>query len=146
MQRKRRAEMVGAYAGRPSWHELGVDSREGEALRYGTRDLPTREVLPFKLPGSRTKYADAEFSHNTIEERIRTRVWMELTPEEARESRYMCRELIHQDSDWRRTSVSDLSHLSKHWDAHPTKLDSCCVFQIPKRMTTLQENKKGEEA
>jgi hypothetical protein len=86
MQGERRAEMVGNYAGRQSWHELGVDSREGEALRYSTRDLPTQDVSPFKLLGSRTKYADAEFLQNTIEEMIRTRVWMELTPEEARES------------------------------------------------------------
>jgi hypothetical protein len=75
------------------WHELGVDYRDGEVLRYGIRDLPMRDVAPFNLPGSRTKDADAEFMQNPIEERLRTRVWMELAPEDARGSRYMSRDL-----------------------------------------------------
>jgi hypothetical protein len=106
------------------WHELGVDSREGEALRYGVRDMPSRPVAPFRLACARTSDEDAEFVRTTIEDRLVGRIWREIPQEEALASHFLSREFVTIDTDGKRRSVSDLAHLSNHWDARPTKLDS----------------------
>jgi hypothetical protein len=44
--------------------------------------------------------------------------------EEALASRYLRCEFVTTNTDGKRRSVSGLSHLSDHWDARPTTLDS----------------------
>jgi hypothetical protein len=105
-------------------HELGVVSREWEALRYGVRDMPSRPVAPFRLACSRTSDEDAEFVRAMIENRLAGRVWREIPQEEALASRYLSCEFVGTDTDVKRRSVSDLAHLADHWDDRPMKLTS----------------------
>jgi hypothetical protein len=64
------------------WQELGFDSREGEALRYGVRGMPSRPVASFRLSFSRTSDEDADFMRTTIEHRLVGRIWREVPQEE----------------------------------------------------------------
>jgi hypothetical protein len=106
------------------WHGLGADSREGQALRYGVHDMPSRPVAPFRLACSRTSDENAYFMRTTIEDRLVGRIWREVPPEESLTTLFLSREFVTTDTDGNRRSVSDLAQLSNHWDSRPTKLDS----------------------
>jgi hypothetical protein len=101
-----------------------VDCREGEALSYGVRDMPSRPVAPFRLQKIRTGEEDVAFARRTIEGRLRGNIWRELTKDEAMASRYLSREFVSADADGKKRSVSDFSLLSTHWDARLTRLDT----------------------
>jgi hypothetical protein len=57
---------------------------------------------------------DVAFARRTIEERLRGKIWRELTKDEAMASRYLSRKFVTADADGKNRAVSDFSHLSTH--------------------------------
>jgi hypothetical protein len=68
-----------------------VDRREGEAFRYGVRDMPSRPVSPFRLQKIGTGEEDVAVTRRTIDEMLRGKIWRELTKDEVIASSYVSR-------------------------------------------------------
>jgi hypothetical protein len=59
-----------------------------------------------------------------IEERLKQRIWKELSEEEAGNRLFVSREFIAYNADSKPLSVADLSHLSDHYDRIVTKSET----------------------
>jgi hypothetical protein len=81
------------------WGELGADSRELAALRYGAMDRPDRPVAPFHLPLIRLDEADSHVMLEVIEKRLEGRIWDKISATDARAEEFVSREFITRDAD-----------------------------------------------
>jgi hypothetical protein len=103
------------------WGELGADSKELAAPRYGVMDRPNRSVSPFRLPLIRLDEADSHGMGEVIEKRLVGRIWDEISATEARAEEFLSREFNARYADGKPLSVGAFGHLSDHYDRISTK-------------------------
>lgn len=90
------------------WNELGFDSREMAALKFGIFGPPNRKVEPFTLRKIRLNQEDSDVMMDVIKKRIEVRIWEEIQAHQIRNEKYISREFIAWDSDRKSRSVADL--------------------------------------